>query len=46
MAAGHNMLGVSMAPATGRLVAEMVGGGTAHIDPGPYEAGRFGAWSI
>ena len=26
IAAGHNMLGLSMAPATGKLVAELVGG--------------------
>src|SRR5262249_36907302 len=27
IAAGHNMLGLSMAPATGKLVAELLGGG-------------------
>jgi D-amino-acid dehydrogenase len=41
IAAGHNMLGLSMAPATGKLVAEMAGGGSPHIDPGPYRASRF-----
>jgi len=41
IAAGHNMLGLSMAPATGKLVAEMAGGNSPHIDPGPYKAGRF-----
>ena len=31
IAAGHNMLGLSMAPATGKLVAELVNrGGAAH----------------
>ena len=39
--AGHNMLGLSMAPATGKLVAEMVGGSSPHIDPAPYRIGRF-----
>src|SRR5207244_9989552 len=39
--AGHNMLGVSMAPATGRLVAELLGGTTPHIDSTPYRATRF-----
>jgi D-amino-acid dehydrogenase len=41
IAAGHNMLGLSMAPATGRLVAELLGGGAAHIDPSPYAVARF-----
>jgi D-amino-acid dehydrogenase len=39
VAAGHNMLGLSMAPATGRLVAELLAGETPHIDPGPYQVG-------
>jgi D-amino-acid dehydrogenase len=42
IAAGHNMLGVSMAPATGKLVTELLGGGTPHLDPEPYSAARFG----
>jgi D-amino-acid dehydrogenase len=41
IAAGHNMLGLSMAPATGKLVAELIEGATPHIDPAPYRAGRF-----
>jgi D-amino-acid dehydrogenase len=41
IAAGHNMLGVSMSPATGKLVAEMFSGTTPHIDPHPYRATRF-----
>lgn len=42
VAAGHNMLGVSMAPATGKLVAELVTGAAPHLDPMPYSAARFG----
>ncbi len=42
VAAGHNMLGLSMAPATGRLVAELIALREPHIDPTPYRAGRFG----
>jgi D-amino-acid dehydrogenase len=42
LAAGHNMLGLSMAPATGKLVAEIVAGDTPHIDPEPYSIARFG----
>lgn len=41
IAAGHNMLGLSMAPATGKLVAELLTGRTPHIDPAPYRATRF-----
>jgi D-amino-acid dehydrogenase len=41
IAAGHNMLGLSMAPATGKLVAELLGADTPHVDPEPYSARRF-----
>jgi D-amino-acid dehydrogenase len=40
LAAGHNMLGLTLAPATGKLVAELVGGRTPHIDPRPYAVNR------
>jgi D-amino-acid dehydrogenase len=36
VAAGHGMLGLSMAPATGKLVAELLGGDTPHVSPEPY----------
>ena len=41
IAAGHNMLGLSMAPATGKLVAEMLAGGPTHVDAAPYTLSRF-----
>jgi D-amino-acid dehydrogenase len=41
IAAGHNMLGLSMAPATGKLMAELLCGATPHIDPEPYRVTRF-----
>lgn len=41
LATGHHMLGMTMAPATGRLVAELVGDKTPHIDPAPFSPGRF-----
>ncbi|MDB5351712.1 MAG: dadA1 [Planctomycetota bacterium] len=41
IAAGHNMLGLSMAPATGKLVAQMLDGRTPFLDPRPYGVGRF-----
>ena len=40
VAAGHNMLGLSMGTATGKLVSELITGDTAHIDPTPYRIGR------
>lgn len=40
LAAGHGMLGVSLAPATGRLLAEVVTGRTPHVDPLPYAIER------
>jgi D-amino-acid dehydrogenase len=41
IAAGHNMLGLSMAPATGKLVAELVCGQPPHLPPAPYALSRF-----
>ena len=41
IAAGHNMLGLSMAPATGKLVGEMLAGLETHLDPVPYRVRRF-----
>lgn len=41
IAAGHNMLGLSMATATGKLAAEWLAGETPHIDTGPYALSRF-----
>lgn len=41
IATGHNMLGISMGPGTGRLVAELVTGQSPHLDPQPYSVRRF-----
>ena len=41
LATGHHMLGMTMAPATGRLVAEILGEQTPHIDPTPFSPARF-----
>jgi D-amino-acid dehydrogenase len=41
IAAGHNMLGLSMAPATGKLVAELLNEEPTHIDAKPYSPARF-----
>ncbi len=41
IAAGHNMLGLSMAPVTGRLIKELMGNETTHLDATPYSIQRF-----
>jgi D-amino-acid dehydrogenase len=41
IAAGHNMLGISMAPATGKLVAELLTGAPPHLDASRYVLSRF-----
>ncbi len=40
IATGHGMLGVTAAPATGKLVQEMICGQTPHIDPAPFRVSR------
>ena len=41
LATGHNMLGLSLAPSTGRLIAEIVTGTPTHIDVSPFSPFRF-----
>lgn len=41
LATGHNMLGLSLAPSTGRLIMETISGQKPHIDPTPYSPQRF-----
>ncbi len=38
---GHAQHGLTLGPASGRLVAEMMSGETPFCDPAPYRAGRF-----
>jgi D-amino-acid dehydrogenase len=40
IAAGHNMIGLSTAPGTGKLVAELMDASVPHIDPHPYRIAR------
>jgi D-amino-acid dehydrogenase len=42
IAAGHGMIGVATATASGKLAAELVAGQTPHVDPAPYSLLRFG----
>ncbi|WP_213736556.1 FAD-dependent oxidoreductase [Bradyrhizobium sp. dw_411] len=39
---GHQHHGLTLGPATGRLLAEMMTGETPFTDPAPYAAARFG----
>jgi D-amino-acid dehydrogenase len=41
IAAGHNMLGVSMATGTGKLISEWISGQQPHIDLHHYSLARF-----
>jgi D-amino-acid dehydrogenase len=41
LAIGHAHWGLTLGPATGRLVAEMMAGETPFCDPAPYRAERF-----
>jgi D-amino-acid dehydrogenase len=41
VATGHGMTGISMAPSTGKLVAEMIAGNAPHLDPSPFSIKRF-----
>lgn len=41
LATGHNMLGMSLATATGKLIAELIQQQPTHIDPTPYSPTRF-----
>lgn len=42
LATGHNMLGLSLAPATGRLIGELLSGQPTHIDVAAFSPTRFG----
>ncbi len=41
LATGHGMLGLSMAPGTGKLVADLIRGVAPAIDPAPFSPQRF-----
>jgi D-amino-acid dehydrogenase len=42
LAFGHGHWGLTLGPATGRLIAEMMTGATPFYDPKPFSAERFG----
>jgi len=41
LATGHNMLGLSLAPSTGRLIKEMICMEETHINPTAFSPSRF-----
>jgi D-amino-acid dehydrogenase len=42
VAAGHGMIGMATAMASGKLAAELASDSEPHIDPAPYSLARFG----
>ena len=40
-ATGHNMIGMMSAPATGKLITELLSGQSTHIDATPFSPARF-----
>ncbi len=44
LACGHAHWGMTLGPATGRLLAEMMMGQTPFVDPSPYATERFQVW--
>lgn len=42
LATGHGMLGLTLAPVTGKLIAELIGGRSPHVDVAPMSVRRFG----
>jgi D-amino-acid dehydrogenase len=43
VASGHNMLGLTLAPSTGRVIADLVTFGETSVDIAPFSPARF-AW--
>lgn len=41
IAAGHAMLGLTFAPITGKMIAQMIAGQTPSVDPTPFRPDRF-----
>ena len=41
LSTGHGMLGITLAPATGKLLAELLNQQTPHVDPTPFAVDRF-----
>jgi D-amino-acid dehydrogenase len=41
LATGHNMIGLTLAPATGQLITHLITGHTPALDPTPYAVERF-----
>jgi len=42
VATGHGMLGITLAPATARVIADLITRGAAEEDLAPFSPGRFG----
>jgi D-amino-acid dehydrogenase len=42
VACGHGYIGLGLAPAGGRLMAQLIAGEEPDVDPAPFRVGRFG----
>lgn len=40
LATGHSMMGITLAPVTGKLISELIGGKTLSVDPYPFRLDR------
>lgn len=41
LATGHGMMGITLGPVTGRLVADLAAGASPVVDPAPFDPARF-----
>lgn len=44
VAAGHGMLGITLAPVTGAVIADLIVRGRTDLDVAPFDPGRFARW--
>jgi D-amino-acid dehydrogenase len=44
LAAGHGMIGIALAPVTGRIVRDLIEGNVLAYDMAAVNPGRFGNW--
>ncbi|MGV9779094.1 NAD(P)/FAD-dependent oxidoreductase [Streptosporangium sp. NPDC003464] len=45
VACGHGHIGLGLAPAGGRLIAQILAGERPDMDPEPFRVGRYGGWA-
>ncbi|GAA2904089.1 FAD-dependent oxidoreductase [Streptosporangium fragile] len=45
VACGHGHIGMGLAPAGGKLIAQIIAGERPDMDPAPFRVGRHGGWA-